>query len=217
MFPWRDNRPLKQVLAASRPWLRKQHIIASGGGYSEADIADAEKRMGRSLPLEIQEFYRSMCPVRIFSDDGPEEFGLYQLAQTELRWEVLGHEDAIPFEDWARAEGLAFGQTLYGDPIFWVRGHRSQPDGCIMIFDHEQAMGDVHFAIFARSLGEFLNKIVFLKGLDGGNAVDELDDEEFLDSEEDELLETMEQDDDKYKLLVAEYRELNPITRRHRN
>lgn len=216
VYPWRDNRPLKQVLATSRPWLKKKQIIASGGGYSDAEIARAEQRIGRPLPLEISEFYRAVRPLEIFSDDGPAGFGFYQIQQPELCWKMLGHDDAVPVEDWANAQGLSFGQSLYGDPIFWVKGHRTQPDGCIMIFDHEQAIGDVYFAILARSLSEFLGKIVFLNGLDGGDPLEDLEDDQILNSEDDELLAILNQDGDKYELFRKEYRELNPTTQRHR-
>jgi hypothetical protein len=76
-LPWRDSRSLKQVLASSRAWFKTKHIIEAGGGYSENEIAAVDRRLARPLPSEIREFYRTVRPVPIFSEDGPSEFGFF--------------------------------------------------------------------------------------------------------------------------------------------
>lgn len=212
-YPWRDNRSLEQVLAESRAWLTNERIIAVGLGFNDVEIAAAERRLRRPFPEEVRELYRTYRPVRVFSKDGPEEFGFYQLDQLELRWESLGHDDAVPVEDWARAEGLVIGQSLYGDPIFWVRGHRTRPDGCVMVFDHELAMGDLFFAVVARSLAEFVGKVVCLRGLNGRpDSLEDLTDHPILNAKDEDLMSIVNADS-RLDLFKAEYAELNPTSK----
>ncbi|HET6248584.1 MAG TPA: SMI1/KNR4 family protein [Tepidisphaeraceae bacterium] len=175
-YPWRDGRSLSDVLADSRGWLCKRRIIEDGGGASESAIAAAEARLGRPLPDDIRELHRCFRFMRIFSADGPEDFGLYSIEQDEISWERP--TDAIPAQDWENAEALLIGQNHYGDSLFWVTGHRTQPDGCIGICDHELAIGNLQFAIMARSLAEFIAKIVIVGGLTGAFEYElELDDD----------------------------------------
>ena len=211
-FPWRDGRSLGQVLADSRPWLQRRRIIAKGAGSRPSALAGAEKRLGQPLPRDVHEFLQSAQPIPMFRDgklneDGPPEFFFYGPGQSELRWESLA--EWMPKPDWSNARGLAIGQTGYGDMLYWVAGHRVHPDGCIAVFDHELAMGDLPYFVVARSLSEFIAKVVYCKGLSPGGDDDDEDLENFD-------LADFENDANNMGLFANEYAELNPVTRKYK-
>jgi hypothetical protein len=219
-FPWRDGRPLSNVLADSRRWLQRKRIIRNGGGCRESVLADAEKRLGQPLPSDVREFHREAQPVPMFkdgdlSDDGPGEFYFYSPDQPQMKWHSLS--EWVPSPDWSRAQGLAIGQTGYGDTLFWVKGHRVHQDGCIAVDDHEISIGDLQYAVLARSLSELIAKVVRLKGLSPGLG-DDLDDLE--DEDEDDDLGEDEGDDvfglADQDLFDREYGELNRASEKGR-
>ena len=210
-FPWRNGRSLAAVLAESRPWLQSKRIIREGGGCRASALAAAGERLGQPLPPDIHQFLLALKPIPMFengafSDDGPSEFFFYGPLQPELRWEPLAEWE--PKADWAGARGLAFGQTAYGDGLYWVIGHRTQPDGCIAVFDHELAMGDLMSFVIARSLPEFISKVVHARGLSPGDD-DDMDD--FEDDDAD-LLADIHVDVENLRLFAKEYAELNPTS-----
>jgi hypothetical protein len=214
-YPWRDRRSLAQVLADTRPWLARKRIIEKGGGGCPGSILTvAEKRLKRPLPPELREFFFAVRPVKIFAEPGPSDFGFYRPEQPELQWHSLSQWPPQP--DWIRAEGLAIGQSLYGDLLLWVTGHRTHPSGCIVVNDHELAMGDLPNPVIARSLSEFIAKVVHVKGLTPGNLDDDLDD----DDEDIDGLGGLDEDDPfglvASELFNQEYAELNPTSTKYR-
>ena len=223
-FPWRHGRPLSKVLADSRRWLQRKRIIKKGGGCRESTLAAAEKRLGQPLPADVREFHREIQPITMFkdgdlNDDGPEEFYFFSPDQAEMKWHSLSKW--VPSSDWSRAQGLAIGQTGYGDTLFWVRGHRVHADGCIAVDDHELSMGDLQYAVLARSLSELIAKMVHLKGLSPGltDDLDDWDDDEedndgddgLGEDEGDDIFGSADQD-----LFDREYGELNPASTKGR-
>jgi hypothetical protein len=216
---------LREVLAECRRWLVRKRIVKKGGGCGEVELTAAEKRMGRRLPADVRAFLEEVRPIPMFKDgelneDGPSEFFFYEPEQPEMRWRSLAEWG--PSADWRGAEGLAIGQTGYGDALFWVRGHRVHPDGCVAVDDHEVAMGDLRYAVLARSLSELIAKVVHLKGLSPGLLDDDFDDVEDEDGEDfagDELEE--EDGGDTFglaeqELFDREYGELNPTSKKGR-
>jgi hypothetical protein len=156
-YPWRTGRDTREVVAAVRPTFVALSVVEPAGGNSDAEIATAERRLGRPLPPPVRDFYVAMRPTGMF-DGKPKEFGFYRLNSAELAWRSM--EDAEPADDWASAEGLALGQSTYGDPFWWVEGHRSAPDGSVFLLDHDGGLGgDVMFVHFARTFAEFLDKV----------------------------------------------------------
>jgi hypothetical protein len=92
------------------------------------------------------------------------------------------------------------------------------PDGCIAVFDHERAMGDLLCFVVARSLSEFIAKVVHCKGLSpGGDAEDDLDDFADDEGEEIDLLADWDNDAENMKLFAREYAELNPATTKYQS
>lgn len=218
-FPWRDGRSLRQVLAESRRWLERKRIIQKGGGLQESVLAAAEKRLGQPLPGVVRQFLLEVQPIPMFRDgelneDGPDEFYFYRPEHSEFRWHALC--GWMPQSDWSEAQGLAIGQTGYGDALYWVKGHRIHPDGCIAVDDHEVAMGDLQCAVLARSLSEFIAKVVHLKGLDPGALDYDLDN--FAGDEEDEGTDGGDEEDvfglAGQKLFDEEYAELNATSKK---
>jgi hypothetical protein len=218
-FPWRDGRSLGQVLEDGRPWLQRRRIIRKGGGSRASAVAAADKRLGEPLPRDVRDFLLAIQPVPMFKDDldedGPSEFFFYGPEPPELRWQSLA--EWAPKPDWIGARGLAIGQTGYGDGLYWVTGHRVHRDGCIAVFDHELAMGDLPYFVVARSLSEFIAKVVHSKGLSpGGDDEDDLDDFEDDDQGDDmDLLADLDNDVENMRLFAKEYAELNPATKRY--
>ena len=175
--------------------------------------------LGGPLPPDVREFLLAVQPIPTFADgkpnqDGPTEFFFYGPDRPELRWESLA--GWAPKPDWIGARGLAIGQTGYGDGLYWVTGHRLHPDGCIAMSDDELAMGDLPCFVVARSLAEFIAKVVHSKGLSpGGGDADDLDD--FEDEGEDiDLLADLDDDVENMPAVRGEYAELNPATRKHK-
>jgi hypothetical protein len=164
IFPWRTQRNIEDTLADARDVLAALGIVEPTGGCTDAEIADAEKRMRRPLPDDVREFYCKMRPTPLFADNTNKEFGFFTIGSDELIWRSM--EGAEPPELWVGANGLALGQSLFGDPFWWVEGHRFLPDGSIILLDHEGTIGeDVMFVHFARSYREFLSKLTYFKGL----------------------------------------------------
>ena len=103
-----------------------------------------------------------------------------------------------------------------------MKGHRVHPDGCVAVFDHELAMGDLPYFVVARSLSEFIAKVVHCKGLSpGGDDDDDLDDFEDGEGEDGEgedidLLADLDNDVENMTLFFREYAELNLTTRKHK-
>jgi len=211
------------VIADSRPWLVRKRLIKKGGGCSPAVLEAAAKRVKGALPAEVREFLFLVEPISMFkegelNDEGPGEFFFYHPKQSEFKWHSL--VEWVPQTDWSGARGLAIGQSGYGDAIFWVMGHRAHPDGCIAVHDHEVAMGDLQCAVFARSLSEFIAKIVCLKGLSPDAMDDDYDDliDDDEEPEEEDLADNLEGmfDFAGQEMFDEEYGELNPTSERGR-
>lgn len=164
VYPWRTNQSLEQVLADARPALVSLGAIEpTAAGCSDAEITAAERWMGRPVPEEVRHFYRAVRPTDVFEPGTRKEFGFYPLGAEELEWRPL--DDLKPAEDWSKASGLFLGQSVFGDPFWWVSRHPTLPDGSIFLFDHEGAIGDVPFVYFARSFSELIGRIVHFKAL----------------------------------------------------
>jgi hypothetical protein len=162
-YPWRTNANIRDVLAAVRPTFVSLAVVEPIGGCSEEEIAKAERRLGRSLPQPVREFYQAMRPTEVLGGE-PKEFGFYPLGSTELAWRSM--EGAEPAADWISSRGLALGQSTYGDPFWWVEGHRVISNGSIVLLDHEGGLGgDVMFVHFARNFAEFLAKVAYFRDL----------------------------------------------------
>ena len=163
-YPWRVPRELGEVLADARAVFASLGVIEFHGGCTDAQIANAEDRMQRPLPGEVREFYRVMRPTELFASGTRKEFGFYLIDSAELQWQSM--QGAEPPQDWTEATGLALGQSAFGDPFWWVEGHRSLPNGSIVLLDHDGGLGgDVMFVHFARSFREFIAKVTYFKGL----------------------------------------------------
>lgn len=163
-YPWRRRQEFSEVLAFARPVFISLKVVEPIRGCTDAEIAAAEQRMQRPLPLDVREFYRAMRPTELFSGDDRKEFGFYTIGSTELDWRTM--EGAEPAEAWVGATGLALGQSAFGDPFWWVEGHRSLPVGSIVLLDHDGGLGgDIMFVHFARSFREFLAKVAYFKNL----------------------------------------------------
>lgn len=161
-YPWRDCADLGMVLASVKPIFASLLSVESSGGHSDLEIISAERRIGTPLPEAIREFYRAMRPTPIFNPP-QREFGFYPLNSTELAWHSM--QGAEPEEAWSSARGLALGQSTYGDPFWWIEGHRFLPDGSITLLDHEDGVGgEVLFVHFARSFPEFIAKVAHFRG-----------------------------------------------------
>ena len=105
-----------------------------------------------------------MRPTELFSGDRRKQFGFYTIESRELSWRAM--EGAEPEDEWVDAWGLSLGQSAFGDPFWWVEGHRSTTDGSIFLLDHDGGLGgDVMFVHFARSFREFLAKLAYFKDL----------------------------------------------------
>lgn len=164
MYPWRRDHEIGEALAVAAPVLVSLGVAEPGGGYSAMEIAAAEQRLGRPVPGDVREFYRAVKPTKMFDADDRKEFGFYRLDAPELAWRSM--EQADPADDWKGAIGLALGQSTYGDPFWWVEGHRTIPDGAIVLLDHEGTISeDVMFAYFARSFREFIGKVAYFRSL----------------------------------------------------
>ncbi|HET6249802.1 MAG TPA: hypothetical protein VFE47_19085 [Tepidisphaeraceae bacterium] len=159
----------------------------------------------------MRQFLLAVQPIPMWPDDGkgglneagPDEFFFYGAERSELKWQSLS--DWVPESDWSAASGLAIGQSGYGDAFFWVKGHRVHPDGCIAIDDHE---GDPQYYVLARSLPEFVGKVVRLKGL-SPRALDDFDDDE---GDEEDIADMFSTEN--LELFRAEHAELNPTLKR---
>lgn len=164
-YPWRETRMIGEALSAVGPVFAELGVIAWAGGCAESEIAAAEGRMGRALPGDVRAFYRAMRPLELFDGgDGRREFGIYPLESKELEWRSM--EEAEPAEDWASATGLALGQSVFGDPFWWVEGHRTIPEGGIVLLNHGGGVhGDLMFVYYARSFCEFLGKVAHYRNL----------------------------------------------------
>ena len=81
--------------------------------------------------------------------------------------------EAEPAEDWVDAEGLAIGQGIFGDPFWWIKGHRWFSDGCIVVYNHDGGFGEIPFTRVANSLAEFVAKTAFFGKLDPPSGTDE--------------------------------------------
>src|SRR4051812_453823 len=138
-YPWRRPARFEEVLAAVRPVFAALGVVAPGGGCSEAEVTAAEERMARPLPADVHAFYRAMRPTGPFSDDAQREFGFYPIGSDELAWRAMA--GAEPPDDWTAAVGLSLGQSVCGDPFWWVEGHRSLPAGSIVLLDHDGSLG----------------------------------------------------------------------------
>jgi hypothetical protein len=213
---------LRQVIDDTRPWLERRRLVRKGPGCGEAAVAALAKRLKGRLPDDVRAFLLAVEPIPMFHrgkvrDDGPGEFFFYGPNARELRWQSLAKW--APEADWHDARGLAIGQTGYGDVLYWVEGHRAHPDGCIAVDDHEVAMGDLQYAVLARSLAELVAKVVHIKGLSPGLMDDPLDDDDDDDDGDGE-----DEDDDSdfdldfgaasQLLFNQEYAELNPTSAR---
>jgi hypothetical protein len=164
-YPWREPKDLAAVLADVRPVLASLGIVEGTEGCSEPEIAAAEQRSPRPFPDDVRAFYRAMRPTELFAPGTRKEFGFYTLESKELTWKST--EGAEPAEDWDGAQGLFLGQSAFGDPFWWVEGHRTAPNGSIFLLDHEGNLSEeVMFVHFARSFREFLAKLAYFRALD---------------------------------------------------
>lgn len=163
MYPWRQPKDLATVLSEVKPILAALGIVAPNAGCSDSEIAKAEAR-SQPFPPEVRAFFQSMRPTDLFSGSQKKEFGFYTIESDELTWKSM--QGAEPAEDWVGAQGLFLGQSVFGDPFWWVKGHRSAPDGAIFLLDHEGDLtANVMFGCIARSFCEFLVKVVYFRKL----------------------------------------------------
>jgi hypothetical protein len=164
VYPWRVTGDFAQIVNLARPVLVGLGVVSADGGASESEIAAAEARMGRPLPGDVRAFHAAMRPMELFERGSRREFGFYPLGSAEFVWHSM--EGAEPVEEWTAAQGLRLGQSAFGDPFWWIEGHRSLPNGTIVMMDHDGGLGgDAPFVCFARTFGEFIAKIAHFKGL----------------------------------------------------
>jgi hypothetical protein len=172
IYPWRRVPSIQDAIAIARPFLIAQNIVEPTGGYAEEAIATAEKRLGAPIPADVREFQRAFRPTDVYGSRTDADFGFYALGSKEFVWQPM--EEAEPSEDWKAAKGLALGQSTFGDPFWWIRGHRWIPDGSIVLLDHDGGMClDIVFVYFARSFAEFLARVTHFGSL-YSNAADAL-------------------------------------------
>ena len=163
-YPWRQAADFHGVLDSARPVLVAMGVVSAAGGCNGNEISAAEAKVGRALPAEVRDFYAAMRPTDVFETGSPRGFGFYPIGSAELVWQPM--EGAEPPEDWTSAQGLALGQSAFGDPFWWIEGHRSLPNGSIVLLDHDGGLcGDIPFVCFARTFGEFVAKIAHFKAL----------------------------------------------------
>jgi hypothetical protein len=162
-FPWRRPKDIETILLEVKPVFVGLGVVTPDAGCSESEVAAAEHR-SQPFPREIRAFYCAMRPTELFSRDQQKEFGFYTIGSSDLAWKSM--QGAEPADDWVTAQGLCFGQSAFGDPFWWVKGHRSAPDGAIFLLDHDGGLGgDIMFVHFSRSLSEFLAKLAYFKNL----------------------------------------------------
>ena len=172
-FPWRDGRPLEAVLADARPWLLQHRIIRRATPELKA-VADLETKLGRPLPDELRTLWSLVVPNPSDADEKPIDFS-FEPPDGNVSWQSLAGDEFKPPENWINANGLAIGQTVLGDDIYYTLGHRVYPQGCLVLFSHDAANGGLLLAVIARSLAELISKVVHLNGIrsDGGEELDD--------------------------------------------
>ena len=225
-YPWRTDRTLGEVLASCRPWLIGKEVIKDAAGYPEDEVASAEQRIGRPLPDDIRAFYHAARPIG--DDNGGFRAGVVLYDLDALEWQSMSVHQQEPLDDWARAEGLWFGCIAGGQSaLCWVRGHRAHADGCIVLVDplSYMTLGDLSVSVHARSFAEFIAKLVALNGLwpgcgdDDGMDWDE-ESREWVFEEDKPPIEHGEPvltEAEATELFLAEYAELNPISKVRRS
>src|SRR6185503_12472481 len=130
MYPWRRYGDMDEALGVAVPVLVSLGAAEPGGGYSAVEIVQAEQRLGRPLPGEVREFYRAVRPAVRSTADDRKQFRFYPLDAVGLTWRPMADTAAAaePATEWKDANGLALGQSRFGDEFLWVEGHRAIPD-----------------------------------------------------------------------------------------
>jgi hypothetical protein len=175
-YPWRTARTVEQVINANRDLLIRTGIIEPGPGYSPAELRAIERRTHGPLPDEIKQLYAAARPRQVGADHWPS-MGLFKPdGDIDVRWYhllddqphpidlIVRYKPSVPgFDNFKHAHGLMLAGNPFFDRLFWVRGHATMPDGCIMLTDHE---GYPPMPIVARSLSQYLARLCFFNGTD---------------------------------------------------
>jgi hypothetical protein len=161
---WR-SLTIDEALAKIAEPLITRGLATKGRGASKREIAAAEKRLGRPLPVEVRVFYEHVTPVPECTQFGGGSVGFQPIGDADLNWlddpivreEKLwvGPQGDCWLDGWSTARLLVIGYTEFGDWLLWSAGLSGLPDGAIVLTDHE---GENNPIVLGDSLAQWLGR-----------------------------------------------------------
>jgi hypothetical protein len=157
MNRWNPDSDLKLALAALKAIAPFEPLT----GFAKR-LASAEKAIGFALPADLRSFYETFPPHGFLGT--AEIVRIYPVDEVHIwRCEFGGApESQIP--DWAKAQYLVFGATIYGDELLYnVSDSAWVCRGAILVTDHE---GEFPIWVLGENLADWLARFAAFSGLE---------------------------------------------------